>query len=184
MNSNSNTKDAFLISEYEFLQKAYEVQFNHFMGVFYFWVAVITAPITAGLVSEPKLEQTLGIICIAVASLGFFLSVKMFDIRKSQLRYTNKMNEIRGFFWRKYKIEERYLLIPLGKNTNLAKISKTDFGMYMALTMSLVHGGLFFVSLRLFYVSLFLSLLGGALLLLINVWLYFKFMKNLDRTNK
>src|SRR5439155_3144436 len=40
----------FLKGEYECGQKTYEVQFNHFMGVFNFWVAVITLPSAAGLI--------------------------------------------------------------------------------------------------------------------------------------
>jgi hypothetical protein len=179
MNSNTDNKEKFLISEYEFLQKVFEIQFNHFMGVFYFWVALITAPLTAGLLSDPSLSTVLGVLFISVASLGFFLSAKMFDIRKSQLRYAQKMNEIRTFFWHKYKIEEKHQLLPLGKNANLARISTTDFGMYMALIMSIVHGGLFLFSSRIFSINFAVSLLIGLSVSLINFGLYFLFMRTL-----
>ncbi len=154
------------------------------MGVFYFWIAIITAPLTAGLLSDPNLGKVLGILFISIASLGFFLSAKMFDIRKSQLRYAHKINEIRIFFWNKYKIEEKHQIAPLGKNTNPAKISKTDFGLYMAMIMSLVHGGLMlYGSFSLFSINFGISIVIGVLVSLMNFWLYFLFMKKLEMNN-
>lgn len=88
-------KESFLRTEYEFLTKAYEVQFTHFMGVFYFWIVVIGAPTAAGVIAE---VVSLGAICIGAGLLGLFLAAKMFDIRFSQFRYIAKMNELRGRF--------------------------------------------------------------------------------------
>ncbi|MDP1624216.1 MAG: hypothetical protein Q8L64_00450 [bacterium] len=76
-------KDArdYLNTEYNNFQKAYEIQFTHFMGVFYFWIGVATAPVAAGLLSKHELDSpVLPILLALVAFIGLFLSAKMFDI--------------------------------------------------------------------------------------------------------
>ena len=47
-------KDArdYLNAQLDYFQKASEIQFTHFMGVFYFWTLVVSAPVTAGLLTS------------------------------------------------------------------------------------------------------------------------------------
>ncbi len=139
-------KESFLRTEYEVLAKIYEIQFTHFMGVFYFWIAVIGLPTTAGVITQ---SVSLGALCIVVGLLGVFLVAKMFDIRHSQFRYIAKMNELRGRFWSEFKIEKADGIEMLGKNADLEKIVRKDFGIIMAWVMSLVNsiliaGGVYF----------------------------------------
>ncbi len=170
-------KESFLRIEYEFLAKAYEVQFTHFMGVFYFWIAVIGAPTTAGVIAK---VVNVGFLCIGSGLLGIFLAAKMFDIRHSQFRYIAKMNELRGRFWSKFDIMKNDKIEMLGKDTDLEKIARTDFGIIMAWVMSLINGlliagGVFL--LRPLNLAAFNFALAGAILILvicIDVYLYYR----------
>ena len=187
-------KVTILLSEYEFLHKSFELQFNHFMGVFYFWIAVITAPISASLISNLGAQDSVkpliyGILCFLVAFIGLFLSIKMFDIRRSQLRYAQKLNELRAYFWQTYIKEEK--LIPLGmengKWVDVFQKARTDFGQKMALTMSLVHGILVLVGLSqliVYFLSLnglpiqliyFIGIFIGIMVFVLNYRWYFAF---------
>ena len=47
---NADTHEYFKI-ELEHFRKLSELQFTHFMGVFYFWIGVVTFPATAGLLT-------------------------------------------------------------------------------------------------------------------------------------
>ena len=76
-------KDArdYLHEELSYFEKSAEVQFTHFMQVFYFWTAVVTAPITAGLLVKQGADAfqfALPLILVLIAPLGWFLSAKMF----------------------------------------------------------------------------------------------------------
>jgi hypothetical protein len=109
----------------------------------------------------------------------------MFDIRNSQLRYVQKMNEIRDYFWQTYKIEETNKLIHLGKNADFAKTAKTDFGMHMAWIMSLIHGSLlcfgsWFLLLHLSNSALILlsAILLGIITWILNFRLYYRMVVN------
>lgn len=175
MSKKDDDKMKILLSEQESLQKFSELQFNHFMAVFYFWIAVITVPTSAGLISnlsvtDAKKPLFYGILCFLVAFIGFFLSLKMFDIRRSQLRYIQKLNEVRAYFWNKYFKDEN--LVPLGmengKWVDLFQKARTDFGRTMALTMSIVHGILVTVGLFQFF-TYFSSLMLAASIQLINI---------------
>lgn len=102
-------KDArdFLNSQLEFFQKSAELQFTHFMGVFYFWTLVVSAPVTAGLLtsSDKNADSRLGILLLLTAVLGLFLSAKMFDIRCSQLKYIAEINQIRDILVKASKMK-------------------------------------------------------------------------------
>ena len=65
----------------------------------------------------------------------------MFDIRSSQFRYIEKMNEMRERFWQVFDIRKEGLA-PLGAGVSLCQVAKTDFGVHMAWTMSLIDGAL------------------------------------------
>lgn len=128
--------------EYEAWHKSYEIQFTHFMGVFYFWVAVVTFPATAGLIASqyqfPKPYFAL-LLCI-LALIGFFLAAKMFDIRCSQLKYVRYMNEARYHLYLDAKTElpDDYNP-PFGRDFNARKVALRDFGLFMAIIMSAVN---------------------------------------------
>ncbi len=130
-----------LLDEYRFMQKAYELQFTHFMGVFYLWIPLVTLPVGAGVIvnlgSRPLPH---GFLLLFVAAMGALLSAKMFDIRRSQVRYLVRANRIREALWRQYHVQEATGIEPLGKGADLLKIVRTDFGLAMAVTMSSVHG--------------------------------------------
>ena len=134
-------KDYF-IAEYEAWLKSYEVQFTHFMGVFYFWMAVVTFPATAGLIaSQHQLSPgKFALLLHFLALLGFFLLAKMSDIRCSQLKYVRNMNEARYnlYEYAKQKLPANYVP-PFAKNPNVRKIALTDFGLIMAIAMSAVN---------------------------------------------
>jgi len=131
----------YLETELEHLQKAYELQFTHFMGVFYFWTVVVTAPATAGLLtSGSNTNQTnLPILLLLVALMGWFLSAKMFDIRCSQLRYIININQVRQHLYDDLKahLPKKYQ-ISFSADTNLQRTAFSDFGMIMAFTMSAI----------------------------------------------
>jgi hypothetical protein len=136
----------YLNTEYNYFRKAYEIQFTHFMGVFYFWTAVVTAPVAAGLLSSkdnlnsPAFPILLGLI----AFIGLFLSAKMFDIRCSQLKYILLMNQVRAalYFDIQADLPKNYKL-PFPSSKDLRIVALTDFGMMMAITMSLLDAILF-----------------------------------------
>jgi hypothetical protein len=138
--------DQFLISDYEFFQKGFELWANHFMGVFYMWTGVVVVPTTAASlladldVFDSGQAWLFGVICIAVALIGWYVSLKMFDIRRAQLMYAQQLNAIRCTAYDKMGITSRYGLKPFGQGANLKESSKTDFGRFMALAMSAVHG--------------------------------------------
>jgi hypothetical protein len=148
MISETEEMHSFLIADYEFMQKEIELQFNHFMGVFYFWVAVVGIPVTGSVLSTLGLENAdglerrlaLGLLWLFISCLGLFLSAKMFDIRRSQLRYIAQANGIRLYFWNKHQIEEKNGLKPLGKDVDLLKTVRSDFGYQMAWVMGLING--------------------------------------------
>lgn len=77
-------------NELEHFQKAFELQFNHFMGVFYFWIGVVTLPATAGLLTTDKAISSvnLALLSLLIAIISLFASTKLYDIRCSQLKYT------------------------------------------------------------------------------------------------
>lgn len=139
------TRD-YLNAEFDYFQKSYEIQFTHFMGVFYFWTIVVTAPITAGLLStkgslsSPAFPILLGL----VAVVGLFLATKMFDIRCSQLRYISMMNRVRATLYLGIKedLPKSYKL-PFPPSNDLRKTALTDFGMVMAITMSALDATFF-----------------------------------------
>jgi hypothetical protein len=147
-----NKKEAFLLAEYQSMQRYYEIQFNHFMAVFYLWSGVLGAGIAATVLSNLNLTNiqrstAFGISCLSALVLGFLLSLKMFDLRKSQFSYILEINQLRDFFWRNYKIKQEDKLSSFSENANVVTISKTDFGVWMASIMSLAHGGLMFLGL-------------------------------------
>lgn len=152
-------RKSFLLTEYDLLEKEYGLQFDHFMKVFYFWIAVVGAPMTAGIVSNLGLQgqqslKAFGILCVVIALLGFFLSLKMFDIRQSQWRYIQDMNSIRKFFWEKLEIPFETNLSRLSKKPEcITDVSKSDFASKMAWIMGAIHGLLLF-----FGMSILLSL--------------------------
>jgi hypothetical protein len=129
----------YLIAELKFYQKAYEIQFTHFMGVFYFWSVVVTAPATAGLLtfSGDANYPAFPILLVLIALMGWFLSAKMFDIRCSQLKYISKMNYVRYTLYQdaKANLPESYKH-PFPPDTDFRKTAFTDFGMIMAIVMS------------------------------------------------
>jgi len=139
--SNSKSKDYF-IAEYEAWLKSYEVQFTHFMGVFYFWVAVVTFPATAGLIASQKYlsPANFAILLYFLALIGFFLLAKMSDIRCSQLKYVRNLNEARYHLYNdaKEELPDSYGP-PYVRNLNVRKIALTDFGVIMAIVMSAVN---------------------------------------------
>lgn len=71
------------------------------MGVFYMWTAAVIVPTTAGGllsdfgVSSGDRAWLFGLICMAVALVGWYASLKMFDIRRAQLIYAQQVNAIR-----------------------------------------------------------------------------------------
>src|SRR5947207_9959937 len=104
MDNQDATKDV-LLEEYRFMQKAYALQFSHFMGVFYLWIPLVSLPVGAGafanLGSRPF---PLGFLLIFIAAIGLLLSAKMFDIRRSQIRYLERTNKLREVLWKQYRI--------------------------------------------------------------------------------
>jgi hypothetical protein len=143
-NNNSRDESAtlkeVLIEEYKFMQKAAELQFTHFMGVFYFWTALISLPTGAGILKsfETK-DMAFGLVCLFVSLIGVFLSAKMFDIRRSQIKYLRLTNQIRFALWEIGKVYELTdpRIIPMGKRqkqdgkleiVDLRQVARTDFG--------------------------------------------------------
>jgi hypothetical protein len=141
---NKDTRD-YLNAEFDYFQKSYEIQFTHFMGVFYFWTIVVTAPVTAGLLSKDNLNTPAFPILLGfVAFIGLFLAAKMFDIRCSQLRYISTMNRVRSALYQDSKDDlPKNYEIPFPPSTNLRRTALTDFGMVMAITMSALDAALF-----------------------------------------
>lgn len=101
-----------LLAEYGFFQKAFELQCSHFMGVFYLWAGLISLPVTAGLLALDLADDAkslrLIVLCLVLVALGCFLSLKMFDIRRSRLRYAVRLNDLRAALYEKCKIKEKY----------------------------------------------------------------------------
>ncbi len=142
---NNDARD-YLKTELEFFNKAYEIQFDHFMRVFYFWTVIVTAPISAGLltISNPLESDVFQLLLMLIAIMGWFLSAKMFDIRCSQLRYVSIMNEVRELFYRdaKNSLPKSYEH-PLPAARDLRQEAMTDFGIWMAFTMSFLDAVFF-----------------------------------------
>ena len=183
--SDQNSTMDILLNEYSFMQKSSELHFTHFMGVFLFWTAIVTIPAGAGVfanlgMSDPSKPVVFGALCVFVTLIGVFLSAKMFDIRRSQIRYLERVNTLRIALWEKYKIEEQTKIVPMGKNVDLVQVAKTDFGMYMALIMSFIHGIIFGVGLWCLLGQMgtiwhwqSISVLVGVILFAVNFGLYF-----------
>lgn len=195
-----DTRD-YLKTELDFFQKNAETQFTHFMGVFYFWTAVVSAPVTAGLLATDLGGSngfTLGILLLLIAILGMFLAIKMFDIRCSQLKYIVYMNQIRWKLYKDVKVRDdkkKYVQNkifwkydhPFPPTGDLRKIALLDFGWEMAKTMSLLHGGflffgLWFIILKMkqFHENFVLFLMGAfvisALYAIYGLWRYRRFV--------
>ncbi len=121
---------------------AYDAQFKHFMGVFYFWITVMTFPGSAGLIAGDHIRpHSLGLLLISLAVLGLFISLKMFDIRCSQLTYVHHLNNERSEMVRLLGGPTAFQIpIPYVPPPNLRNAALTDFGFWMALIMSSIEG--------------------------------------------
>jgi len=177
----------FLISDYEYFQKGFELWANHFMGVFYLWAGAVIIPTSAGsLLTDlgvPGSDRSwvFALICIGVALIGAFISLKMFDIRKAQLNYIAQMNLIRASAYEKLGITERFELQPYGKGSDLKAVSRRDFGLVMAIVMSLVNGIILSVGIAMLALSygpgrfaFLIGCVGGAVLMALNLSGYFR----------
>ena len=162
-------------TELEHFQKAFKLQFNHFMGVFYFWIGVVTLPATAGLLTTEKAipSDNLALLSLLIAIVSLFASKKMFDIRCSQLKYTFFINEIRQQLYDVVHEGISSYSHPYPNTTNLREEARKDFGAKMAFVMSLVNAIFFGFSIHLFFGEMLFS--AGALLLwfLIGFYAYF-----------
>jgi len=71
-----------------------------------------------------------GFVFVGIALIGWFISRKMFDIRRAQLNYVKVMNAIRERAYEVLGIAERYELTPFGRGADVKKGSKSkeDFG--------------------------------------------------------
>jgi len=162
-------------TELEHFQKSFELQFNHFMGVFYFWIGVVTLPATAGLLTTDKdmpLEN-LAFLSLLIAIVSLFTSAKMFDIRCSQLKYAFYINEIRQQIYDAVQTGIPSYKHPFPDNSNLREQARKDFGAKTALVMSVVNAVFFGVSVHLFFEVLSLSILASLLWFLIGSSTYF-----------
>ena len=179
--------DDFLISDYEFFQKGFELWANHFMGVFYLWTGTVIVPTTAGGllidlgVHDSGRSWLFSLICIAVGLIGWFISLKMFDIRKAQINYIAQMNLIRASAYERFGITDRYSLQPYGKDSDLKSVSRRDFGLVMAIVMSLINGIIFAVGITTLVWSsdshgsaYVFGALGGFVLMVLNLYGYFR----------
>jgi hypothetical protein len=178
----------YLIAELNIYQKAYKIQFTHFMNVFYFWTAVVTAPVTVLTSSGNTNQSYFPLLLILIAILGFFLSLKMFDIRCSQLRYTSDMNFLRHFLYKEVKgnLPENYEhLYP--PDTNLRKTARKDFGKWMAIIMSLLDSTYFCFGLILLQAGFSLASAYHIIIIILfvifsiifcyfGIWIYFHFV--------
>lgn len=168
-------KDAidYLNTELNNFQKASELQFSHFMGVFYFWTLVVSAPVTAGLLTSSNRQYTLGILLLLTAFLGLFLSAKMFDIRCSQLRYIAEINRIRGLLYSGIKkdIPKGYE-ISFPPNKDLRRTALSDFGLIMAITMSALEAVFFGFALPLIQGKNEFNYLGFIVFVLTGIAIY------------
>jgi hypothetical protein len=161
-------------TELEHFQKAYELQFNHFMGVFYFWIGVVTLPSTAGLLTTGKnipLEN-LALLSLLIAIVSLFTSLKMFDIRCSQLIYTFHMNEIRHQIYDALQKEIPSYEHPFPNSTDLRDRAHQDFGAIMAFVMSVVNAIFFGFSIYAFFKILSLSIFASLIWFLIGSFSY------------
>jgi hypothetical protein len=175
-----------LMTEYGFFQKAFELQFSHFMGVFYLWTGLIGLPVTAGLLlsvdtADRAKSLRLVVLCLVLVALGWFLSLKMFDIRRSQLRYATRLNDVRVALYKASKIQEKYNLEPYGAGVNLVDTARKDFGMTMATVMALCHGvlaaaaGWLLVSNAPWFAVRLMPLALGLIVCFANRAMYFRF---------
>ena len=145
MKEDINTSDVieYLKSEIDYLQENEKLQFNHFMNVFLFWSAVISIPTTAGILTKDFFWKSapFGIVLILVGLLGFFIAVKMFDIRCSQLHYITIINDVRQTLFDLIKSNDLEGYVhPFPNKKDLVEVALHDFGMRMAEIMSSVEG--------------------------------------------
>lgn len=122
--------------------KAYEVNFTHFMGTFYFWTGIMTLPATAGLLAKDTIMTPIAFSSLfgLLAILGIFLTAKMYDIRCSQLKYIHFVDHARHYLYKEVKTRlPKEYKHPFDTDNNLWHIALTDFGMIMAIVMSLVN---------------------------------------------
>ena len=106
-------------------------------------IAVVTFPATAGLIAGTTTlgDGKFGLLLVLLAILGVFLSAKMFDIRCSQLKYIVKINEVRYHIHVEVKSAlPKDFNLTFDRDVNLRQVALTDFGMAMAVVMSLVNG--------------------------------------------
>ncbi len=188
MEQNNKSADNFLISDYAYFQKAFELWANHFMGVFYLWAGVIVVPASAATllpqlgVAGTDQKWILGVVFIGIAFIGAFISLKMFDIRKAQLNYIEAMNRIRGKAYTTLCIKDRYDLDPYGENFDRANVWKNDFGNVMAIVMSLIQGiyiaiGIHAALVCVAGISFLWSIGCGFVLFCLNYWGYHHILK-------
>jgi hypothetical protein len=178
----------FLSSELNYFQKLSEERFSHFMQVFYFWTAIVTAPITAGLILNQGAftsNAAFPFFLFLIAILGWFLSAKMFDIRCSQLGYINDLNYIRRRFYigLHKDFQTSYIIPQFDKNLmakDLRDAAKHDFGIWMAITMSILDGVYFGVGLYLLLgqdiISFVFSFLIASAFSLCGIIIYYHFV--------
>lgn len=171
----------YLNNQFNYFQKVSELQFDHFMKVFYFWTIIVTAPLSAVLVSDTSKinSPTFGILLLLIGSTGVFLTGKLFDIRGSQLRYIAQINQIRYIFEAEIKINDKLYfyesLFPPCKN--LQNTAYTDFGMNMAFTMSFINAIFLGFSLVVLFHNYILGLLTFITALILGIIWYRDFVK-------
>lgn len=173
----TNEAREFLRREYDSLHKvAYESHFTHFMAVFYFWIAVVTFPATAGLIAGNKNlpDCKFGLLLALLSILGVLLSAKMFDIRCSQLMYIKEINEVRYQLHAEVKSDiPTDFKLPFGRDRNLRHVARTDFGIYMAVVMSLVNGAYAFYAAKLLGCTLRGTIFWGFVAAMVCLGSYF-----------
>lgn len=128
------------------LQQAYQTQFKHFMGVFEFWIAIVGVSTSLCLlVAKDKIIYLyngnffVGLLFMLIGFVAGFVTIKMFDIRGSQLRYILKLNTLSKELWERFRIKEVVDIEIPYKNTDINYEAKHDFGMKMAWIMSSIN---------------------------------------------
>jgi hypothetical protein len=131
-----------------------------FYGVFIYGLALVGPATAATLLSNllvPPAQQSwlLGGIFAGIAVAAWFVTSKMFDIRKAQLKYLGVVNDLRKRAYSAHKIEEKYApgseggLKPYAVDGRMSNVAQRDFGSIMAIVMSLLNGAYLLIGVEL-----------------------------------
>ena len=120
----SKGSDGFMLEEYKQITQAFlalHMQKNHLLKYYLTLMTIGTTSISIGSQLLPSIfpevkpflnAQLLGSLLVFLAIVGVIIFISIIGVRHDMILYAKTINEIRGYFAKKYKFIEDHLVLP------------------------------------------------------------------------